>query len=80
MPPQPAARDGKLEAGTVFGRTATFFEQEGPVDLLNVDPAVLDGFGGVGDLKQLACGLFRIGEWSVGGEFHRLDSTVIFDS
>src|ERR1700736_1044646 len=75
--PQPTARDGKLETCAVFGRTAAFFEQEGTVDFLDVDPAVLDGFGGGGDFKQLACRLFRIGKWSVGGELHRLGSTVM---
>src|SRR6202795_3783247 len=75
--PQPTAGDGKLETSAVFGRTAAFFEQEWPVDLLNVDSTVLDGVSGNGDLKQLACGLFRIGKWSVGGELHKLGSTVM---
>ena len=48
--------------------------RKGELIFLNVDPAVLDGLG---DFKQLARGFFRIGEWSVGGELHRLDSTVM---
>jgi hypothetical protein len=64
-----AAFDRELKAGPVFGRTATFFEQERPANLLNVDSTILDRLSG---LKQLAGGLFRIGKWSVGGELHRL--------
>src|ERR1700681_4324440 len=78
--PQPAAGDGELDAGAIFGRTATFLKQKRPVDLLNVDPAVLDRLDRVGDLKQLARGFFRVGERSLGGIFHRLASTVMWAS
>jgi hypothetical protein len=37
-------------------------EQKRPVDLLDIDPAVLDGLERVGELKQLARGSFRIGK------------------
>jgi hypothetical protein len=76
MTPEPALGDGKIEAGLVLGGAAALPEER-PVDLLNVDTAVLDRLDGVGDLKQLACGLFRIGKWSVGGELHKLGSTVM---
>jgi hypothetical protein len=35
-----------------------------------MDAAFLWGFDRVGDLYQLSCGGFRIGERAVGGEFH----------
>jgi hypothetical protein len=44
-------------------------EQGRPVDFLNVNAAVLDGLNGAGDLKQLARGLFGIGERSISGVF-----------
>jgi hypothetical protein len=68
-------RDG--EARAVFGRAAAMREQERPVDFLNVNAAVLDGLNGAGDLKQLARGLFGIGERSIGGVFHRPRALVI---
>ena len=65
--PKPAAPDRELEAGTVFGGTAAFFEKEGPVDLLNVDSAVLNGVSGIGDLKQTCVRPFldrqMVGRW-----------------
>jgi hypothetical protein len=70
MPPKPATGDGQLETGRVLRRVAAFLEQEGPVDFLNMDAAVLDGLGGVGDLQQCARGGFRIGERAGGGVFH----------
>jgi hypothetical protein len=67
MPPESASRDGQREPSAIFGRASTFLEQEGPVELLNVDPAVLDGLYRVRDLQQLARSLLWIGERSVGG-------------
>jgi hypothetical protein len=66
MPPEPALGDRQLEPGAIFGRAAALLEQERPVDLLDVDAAVLDGLDGVGDLQQLARGGFRISEQSIG--------------
>jgi hypothetical protein len=62
--PEPAALDRNPEAGTIFGRASATLEQEWPVDFLNVNPAVLHGFDGVGNLQQLARGGLRIG---IGG-------------
>jgi hypothetical protein len=57
---QPAAFDRQLEAGAIFGRRCVLPKQEGRVDQLDVDPAVLHDLGGVGDLMQLAGCLFGI--------------------
>ena len=38
-----------------------FAKQESPVDLLDVDAAVLHGLDAIGDLKELAGGSFGIG-------------------
>jgi hypothetical protein len=51
--------------------------REGRVDQLDVDPAVLHGLGSVGDLKQLAGGLFGMGVGPVRGEFHRVSSRSV---
>src|SRR3954469_20672347 len=52
--PKPASRDRKIKPGLVFGRRAPPVVEEWPVDLLNVDAAVLNGFHAVRYLKQLA--------------------------
>ena len=70
MQPQPAVLDRELEANAVFGRTAAGLQKR-PVDLFDVDAAVLDGFGRVGDLDQLAGGFLGISEGSIGGVFIR---------
>ena len=54
MQPKPAAIDREIEASAVFGRAAAMFEQERPVDLLDVDAAILNWLDGSGDLQQLA--------------------------
>ena len=76
MPPQPAFGDRQLQPGAIFGRAATLLEQERPVDLLDVDPAVLDRLDGVGDLEDLARGLLGVGEGSISGVFHRRGSVM----
>src|SRR6266481_3611850 len=68
--PQPAARDGELKTGAIFGRAAAMREQERPVDFLNVNASVLDGLNGAGDFQQLTGGLLGISKWSIGGELH----------
>ena len=55
MPPQPALRYGALDAGAVFGRRPACCE-EGVIDQLDVQPAVLHRLGGIGDLDELARG------------------------
>ena len=45
-------------------------EQKRPVDLLDIDPAVLDGLECVGQLEELAGGDFRVGEGTGSDEFH----------
>ena len=69
MQHQPAALDRQLQASTVFGRRCALPKQERPVDHLDVDPAVLHGLDAIGDLQQLAGGLFGIGLGPVSGEF-----------
>lgn len=44
-------------------------KQEGSVDLLDVDPAVLHDLDAIGDLHELTSCLFGIGVRSVGGGF-----------
>jgi hypothetical protein len=44
----------------VFGWRSALPKQERPVDLLDVDPAVLHGLDAVGDIQQLAGGLLGI--------------------
>jgi len=51
--PQPAALDRELEAGAVFGQGALELGQERPVDLLDVDAAVLHWLEGVGSSSSL---------------------------
>jgi len=55
----------RSQAGLVFVRRAFLAKQEWPVDQLDVDPAVLHGLGAVGDLNELAVGLFGVGVRSV---------------
>jgi hypothetical protein len=54
--PQPAFSNGVVQRGTVLLGRAAFLEQKWRVDLLNVDAAILDSLGRVGDLQQLASG------------------------
>jgi len=55
------AFDRELEAGAVLRRAALELRQERPVDLLNVDAAVLHGLDGVGELQELEGGGFPSG-------------------
>src|ERR1700733_3262207 len=54
MHPEPATLDSQLHARAVFGRRAALLLQERPIDLLDMDAAVLHRLGGVSDLDQLA--------------------------
>jgi hypothetical protein len=58
---QPAALDSELHTSAVFRRTALVLEQEGAVDLLDVNAAVLHRLDGAGDLDQAARGFLGIG-------------------
>ena len=49
---EPAAFDREREAGSVFRGRALIAKQERPVDFLNVDPAILNGFEGASVLQQ----------------------------
>ena len=62
--PQPAVGDGALKPGRVLGRCAVQFEQERPVDLLDIDAPVLHRLKGIGEFEQLAGGNLGIGEGS----------------
>jgi hypothetical protein len=55
---QPAFGYRMVKAGFVLRRCALEFEQKRPVDLLDIDPAVLDWLECVGELEQLAGGDF----------------------
>src|SRR6267142_6904938 len=44
---QPAPCDGQIQAGAVFRGRAPVDEQEGAVELLDIDPAILNWFEGV---------------------------------
>src|SRR3984957_3327863 len=68
--PEPALGNRKLQASDVFGRAASS-PQEGFVDFLDVNAAVLNGFDRVGDLDQLAGSLFRIRIGAFSGKFHQ---------
>ena len=72
MSQQPAALDGEIEPGSVLGRTAAFLEQEGPVELFDMDAAILHGLGRVGDLQELARGGFKIGIETAAGELRAI--------
>lgn len=51
---QPALGDRQIKACLVFGRRSLELKQEGPVDLLDMDTAVLDRLNGVGQFDDLA--------------------------
>jgi hypothetical protein len=53
---QPTVLDRAIEASLVLRRRALELEQKRPVDLLDIDPPVLDRLEGVGQLDQLARG------------------------
>ncbi len=67
---QPTTGNRQVQAGLVFGRRAALPIQERPVDLLDIDPAILDDLESVGVLQETARSLFGIGEGPVRGEFH----------
>jgi hypothetical protein len=50
---QPALGDRAIEAGFVLRGRALELVQKRPVDLLDIDPAILYGLEGVGELDQL---------------------------
>jgi hypothetical protein len=65
VPPQPAALDREGEASSVFCRAAAVLQKR-PVGLLDMDAAVLNCFGRVGDFQELAGGFLVIskGRWA----------------
>jgi len=68
--PEQAALDRKLQASTVFGRLAAVLVQERPIDFLDVDTTILNGFDGTGDIEELSHCPFRIGVGSWLGKLH----------
>ena len=62
MHDQPAFCDREIEPDFAFGRRALQLEQERPVDLLDIDAAVLHRLEGMGQFDQLAGGDLGIGE------------------
>ena len=64
---QPAARE--IKAGFVFGRSGALLVQHRRVYLLYVDLSVYR-LGCVGDIQQLARGLFRMRIEAVSAELH----------
>ena len=63
--PQPAQLDCECERGAELVWRAAFLE-EGAVDPLDVNAAVLDRLDRVGDLDQLAGGVVRSARWWLG--------------
>jgi hypothetical protein len=55
----PAVLDGMLQPGAVLGGRAFDLEEKRPVDLLDMNAAILNGFDAAGDLDQLASGCCR---------------------
>jgi hypothetical protein len=66
---QPTARDGELQAGVVFRGRALVAEQEGAVELLDIDPTILNWFECVCVLQEPTGGLVRVGEGAVAVSF-----------
>ncbi len=66
----PLSCSSSQEAGPVLRGRAFELEQEWPVDLLDIDSAVLDGLERVGELEQFAGGDFRVGEGTGRDKFH----------
>jgi len=56
-------------------RCSLVAEQEGVVDLLDIDSAVLDRFEDSGMLQEATGGFVRIGVRAVGGQFQKLSLT-----
>ena len=72
---QPAPFNGELQAGAVLRGRALVAEQEGAVEFLDIDPAILNWFEGVCVLQEATGGFVRVGEGSVGGQFQKLSLT-----
>jgi hypothetical protein len=47
---QPALLDRAIETSLILGRRTLQLEQERPIDLLDIDPAILDRLESVGEL------------------------------
>ena len=58
---QPTAFDREIKASLVLCWRRLQLKQERPVDRLDINPAVLNGFEGVSKLEDLAGRIFRIG-------------------
>jgi hypothetical protein len=69
--PKPTALDRELEACAVFRRAALELGQERPIDLLDVDAAVLYPLSRIGDLQKFARGSFGIGKGAGATYFMR---------
>src|ERR1700741_1575194 len=63
-------RDRMIEPGLLLRGRTLVFEWKWPVDLLDIDPAILDRLEGIGEFDQLARGGLRIGEGARGNELH----------
>src|SRR3954451_15404599 len=73
---QPALPDSAPDAGTELRAACLEREEEGVVDLLDVDSAVLDRLYAGGELEQLAgCGLW-IGKRAFGDVLHRWNQNL----
>jgi hypothetical protein len=60
-----SSRPARYSAGVPFA------EQEGAVELLDIDPAILNWFEGVRVLQQPVGCFLRVGKGSVGCHFHK---------
>jgi len=72
---QPTERNRALEPRGVFRRCFLVAEQEGVVDLLDIDSAILDRFEGSGVFQNAPRGLVRVDEGSVCSQFQNLSLT-----
>ena len=69
MSDQPTLLDGPFDACPVF-IDATARAQERQIDQLYRDPLIPVGFGGVGQLDELASSLVGVSKDAISGEFH----------
>jgi len=68
--PEPVLSNGVVETGFIFSRCGLEGAEHRPIDLLDVEAAILNRFHRAGDLHQLARGDFRVGIGPLIDEFH----------
>jgi len=68
---KPTALDRELEPRRIFRKRRFVAKQEGVVDLLNIDPAVLNRLESSGVFQEAPRGRLRVGVGTVSSVFHR---------